>query len=310
MSSIGPSLPPHLLAKRKRQREENAQSDATTTPGAKRAKTPPADQVQEEKRPRIAGPAPPSGPASDKSSPSAVQREEPHRVVGPAPPPAPLDERPTEPANLIDDENSSDDDDDFGPAPPSMADVQRHNALADEAINRPSRPGPDEQPAKAKRDDWMMIPPKADDLAARMDPSKLRARGFNTGKGAKAPAGPSGGLNSAWTETPEEKLKRLQNEAMGVKGSAATDFDAREYAKSKEREDQARRIRAHTDKNRGQSLIDQHKKVQKIEDDDPSKRAFDREKDIGGGVIGNVQRKEMLKKAGDFSSKFAGGSYL
>lgn len=300
MSAIGPSLPPHLLAKRKRQREESAQDDPTTAPGAKRAKSPPTEETQEEKRPRVAGP----------THPSESQESARPRIVGPAPPPAPLDERPTEPANPADEESSSDDDDDFGPALPSAIDLQKQNASANDPINRPSRPGPDEQPAKAKRDDWMMVPPKADDLAARMDPSKLRARGFNTGKGAKAPAGPSGGLDSAWTETPEEKLKRLQNEAMGVKGSAATDFDAREYAKSKEREEQARRIREHTEKNRGQSLIDQHKKVQKIEDDDPSKRAFDREKDIGGGVIGNVQRKEMLKKAGDFSSKFAGGNYL
>jgi hypothetical protein len=46
-------------------------------------------------------------------------------------------------------------------------------------------------------------------------------------------------------------------------------------------------------------------------EDDPSKRAFDREKDMGSGVrIGNVQRQQMLNKASDYSSKFSGGSYL
>ena len=46
-------------------------------------------------------------------------------------------------------------------------------------------------------------------------------------------------------------------------------------------------------------------------EDDPSKRVFDREKDMGSGVrIGNVQRQQMLNKASDYSSKFAGGSYL
>jgi hypothetical protein len=46
-------------------------------------------------------------------------------------------------------------------------------------------------------------------------------------------------------------------------------------------------------------------------DDDPSKRVFDREKDMGSGMrIGHTQRKEMLNKASDFSSKFSGGSYL
>jgi hypothetical protein len=45
-------------------------------------------------------------------------------------------------------------------------------------------------------------------------------------------------------------------------------------------------------------------------DDDPSKRAFDREKDIGGMQIGRSQRKEMMNRAANFSSKFAGGKYL
>lgn len=71
------------------------------------------------------------------------------------------------------------------------------------------------EPAKPKRDDWMTMPPEQDGLASRMDPSKLRARGFNTGKGAKAPA-EKGGDNSAWHETPEQKRKRLEDEMMGV----------------------------------------------------------------------------------------------
>jgi hypothetical protein len=46
------------------------------------------------------------------------------------------------------------------------------------------------------------------------------------------------------------------------------------------------------------------------EDDDPSKRAFDREKDIGGSLLGKSQQKEMMKRASNFSSKFSGGKYL
>lgn len=46
-------------------------------------------------------------------------------------------------------------------------------------------------------------------------------------------------------------------------------------------------------------------------EDDPSKRAFDREKDVGLGVkIGHSQKKEMLDRAANFGSKFAGGKYL
>jgi hypothetical protein len=46
------------------------------------------------------------------------------------------------------------------------------------------------------------------------------------------------------------------------------------------------------------------------EDDDPSKRSFDREKDIGGRHIGEAKKHEMLKKASDFGSRFSKGSYL
>lgn len=59
--------------------------------------------------------------------------------------------------------------------------------------------------------------------------------------------------------------------------------------------------------------MEQHKtqKGSAVEDDDPSKRAFDREKDMAaGGRVGHAQRNEMLKKAAGFSSKFSGGSYL
>lgn len=66
------------------------------------------------------------------------------------------------------------------------------------------------------------------------------------------------------------------------------------------------------EKARGPSLVEQHKGTKGPEaEDDPSKRAFDREKDMGSGMrIGHTQRKEMLNKAAGFSSKFAGGSYL
>lgn len=46
-------------------------------------------------------------------------------------------------------------------------------------------------------------------------------------------------------------------------------------------------------------------------DDDPSKRAFDREKDMSMGMrINSTQRRDMLNKASGFDSKFSGGSYL
>lgn len=127
-------------------------------------------------------------------------------------PPAPLEERPTEPAQPQADE-SSDDDDDFGPAlPPTGAELSE--ATANSNTQEQEQEASKEQ-EKPKRDDWMTMPPEQDGLASRMDPTKLRARGFNTGKGAKAPA-EKGGDSSAWHETPEQKRKRLEDEMMGI----------------------------------------------------------------------------------------------
>lgn len=229
------------------------------------------------------------------------------RVVGPAPPPAPLDERPPVDA---DEDESSDDDDDFGPAlpagPSEQTETQESNHRHDEEAAAREK-----AETKSGRDEWMMMPPKQDDLAARMDPSKLRARGFNTGKGARPAAG-SGGDNGIWTETPEQKRKRLEDEVMGRRGvqEAATERVPAQAVSKKDHETAAK-VREHAAATRGPSLYDRHQKsADKEEEDDPSQRAFDREKDVAGTKIGSAQRRQMMSKAADFSSKFAGGSFL
>ena len=60
----------------------------------------------------------------------------------------------------------------------------------------------------------MTMPPKQDDLAARMDPTKQRPRAFNTGKGARG-LNPADNDSSTWHETPEQKQKRLSDEDDG-----------------------------------------------------------------------------------------------
>jgi hypothetical protein len=90
MSSIGPDLPPHLLAKRKRQAEEVEKAEVA---------------------PVLSNVAPVDVP---KSPDGAEKRR---RVMGPAPPPAPLDELPRTSAH--DDEDSRSSDDDYGPSIPT-----------------------------------------------------------------------------------------------------------------------------------------------------------------------------------------------
>lgn len=72
-----------------------------------------------------------------------------------------------------------------------------------------------------------------------------------------------------------------------------------------------RRIKEHNEK-RGGSLLKAHKQAGRgKEEDDPSKREFDREKDMGLGTkIGEAKKREMVKRAGDFTSRFEKGKYL
>ncbi|KAK3616987.1 hypothetical protein LTR56_025584 [Elasticomyces elasticus] len=278
MSAIGADLPPHLLAKRKRQQEENSKNEPTTASGAKR----------------------PSSPADGEKR---------RKIIGPAMPPAPLEERPSEPpiqpVQSVQ-PDSDDDDDDFGPTLPAAASstTTDHDSRAVMAASLP-----EPAPEKLRRDDWMTMPPKQDDLAARMDPSKQRARAFNTGKGAKG-ASTADDSSSAWNETPEQRQKRLRDEMMGV-AKPETQGPPKATASVKHEPVDAR-TKEQIEKARGPSLMDKHKQTTGPEaEDDPSKRAFDREKDMSTGMrIGHAQRKDLLNQAAGFSSKFAGGSYL
>lgn len=120
-----------------------------------------------------------------------------------------------------------------------------------------------------------------------------------------------------WTETPEEKRKRLEDEVMGRK-KPSSDRTSKgggsggEKRVGEEERETERRIKEYNEK-RGGSLYKAHKQAGKgkEEEDDPSKRGFDREKDMGLGMkIGEAQRREMVRKAGDFGSRFEKGNYL
>ena len=220
MSIVGPKLPPHLLEKRKRQRGE----------------------AQDENN----GNSPQNNTPESVSPGSETKRR---RIVGPAPPPAALEERPSH-GPLTDDESSSDEDD-YGPTLPS--DRNQGDNYGFQYASKPTfdvvPPEDEQKEKKTQRDEWMMMPPKQDDLSARMDPTKIRARKFNTGKGAKGPNEAVGGDGSVWTETPDEKRKRLQDQVLGVSKPAATNGGnkvAKASSKSKAQdEEKQRRIREH-----------------------------------------------------------------
>lgn len=251
----------------------------------------------------------PSIPKPQKPSPP------PKRVLGPALPPAPLSERP-----LCSPDSDSDSDSDYGPSLPPAAGSAAAIALESER-EREAQAAADRsmEPAKPQRPDWMLAPPTSSDWASKIDPTKLKARKFAAGKGGKAPADKSG-VSAIWTETPEEKRQRLEDAVLGRQDSAsATSTEpARAKAQIKADEETAKKISEYNARNRGKSLYEAHAdgsvvagKAKKEEEDDPSQRGFDREKDMAlGGRLGHAKKKELLNRAADFGSRFSKGSYL
>ncbi|KAM5436742.1 hypothetical protein McanMca71_001857 [Microsporum canis] len=247
------------------------------------------------------------GPARPDTPPKRT------RVMGPAlPPPS---SRPESDKDEDDDEDEEDDsDDEYGPSLPPPA--SSTSAVKHETPTEPIPGSAEPEPEVIKRDDWMLKPPDQLNLSARMDPTKLKNRKFNTGNPARPGASKAGGPSNTWTETVEEKRKRLQNEVMGIQApaaaSAASEQDPAKALAAERAEKMSKHIREYNENNRNKSLYSQHKtSAEEQEKDDPSARAFDKEKDIRApSKISHSQRREMLNKAADFNSRFSGGSFL
>ncbi|KAI6082698.1 hypothetical protein F4821DRAFT_206591 [Hypoxylon rubiginosum] len=300
---IGPTAPPPPPSTRP--------SIGPTLPPSNNNKIP----LEEEDSDDDVGPAPPTGP-KPAPSPAPVPAK---RVHGPAPPPAPLSERP--PAGASD---SDSDDDDYGPALPTSS---SHLARQTQAQIAQAEAAAAAAAAGPKRDDWMLAPPPAAGPRAA-DPTKIKNRRFNSGPRANT-SNDGGELSSIWTETPDQKRKRLENAVLGReaqpqqhtsssgnKGSGITNTNTKPL--SREEEAQQERIRSFTEATRGKSLYEEHRSSRQgrplaadEEEDDPSARAFDKEKDMKlGGRVGTAQRRELLNRAADFGGRFAKGKYL
>ncbi|KAF3905511.1 hypothetical protein AA313_de0200767 [Arthrobotrys entomopaga] len=235
MSDIGPALPPHLLAKRKRQQEE-AEKAASEAAAAAAAKDGGLKESEGKRLRDEAATTPAENDVDDKP-------EKRRRVIGPYMP-APVDQMPSRGPDEDDhqrDEEDESSDDDIGPSLPGAS-----TSSVDEEVAAQRRLATHNRPREEKltRDEWMMVPPEQGDWASRADPTKIRNRKFQTGKGAKAPMA-KGGDNSLWTETAADKAKRVADEVMGVRKPATqsgVDEDPKVKAARLEAEDTQRRI--------------------------------------------------------------------
>lgn len=84
----------------------------------------------------------------------------------------------------------------------------------------------------------MLAPPTSGDWTSKVDPTKLKNRKFNSGKGG----GQGKEVAAIWTETPEQKRKRLQDEVMGVSSASGGSSGPKPQDNARD-EETARRIR-------------------------------------------------------------------
>ncbi|KAJ6130979.1 hypothetical protein N7523_001439 [Penicillium sp. IBT 18751x] len=222
------------------------------------------------------------------------------RVMGPSMPPSTSAQPEHDSAPNGTDGSDSESDDDFGPSLPPPAGVM----VAPVETAQPASSAPEKK--GNKRDDWMMAPPDGSDWASKIDPTQIRSRKFNTGRSARS--GASKELDSSWVETPEERMRRLGDAVMGV-GAPSSDKQPKASSTARD-QSMEERIKKYNQQSGKKSRLESSE-ARKEEDDDPSARAFDREKDMAvASKISNAKRREMVSKASDYSSRFTKGNYL
>ncbi|OTA04459.1 hypothetical protein A9Z42_0050450 [Trichoderma parareesei] len=352
MSSIGPQLPPHLTKRRRDSDTDDDDDDNTSSNKHARRDDPPPNQdeidlnasASSDSEDDYAPPKPPSQPTTAPSTTAPAPKAAvvgptlpPHLLAnnttttnkdeialdnsdsedtGPAPP-SPPSFHPT--ANTNPDDSESSDDDSFGPSLPTAATRRQIG---------PSMP-PSTDDDAPKRDEWMLAPPPSSNTFSERDTTRIRARKFASKPSAVSAANASAGgpaSSSIWTETPEEKLRRLQDSVLGRTSSDAAAAQAGMSEKQLKKLQRDEALSASIQATRGKTLLEEHQgggsrksasssrgKVvgAEEEEDDPSKRAFDREKDMAvGGRITATQRRELINKSANFGGRFQKGSFL
>jgi hypothetical protein len=123
-----------------------------------------------------------------------------------------------------------------------------------------------------------------------------------------------------WTETAEEKTRRLADAVLGRGGDNSSAPTAAASTVSQAASADEERIRSYTEQTRGKSLYEEHQMRKKDktaqgqdeeEEDDPTKRAVRWEKDMkGSSTISHAQRRELLQRSANFGDRFQKGKYL
>ncbi|GIJ90803.1 hypothetical protein Asppvi_009766 [Aspergillus pseudoviridinutans] len=205
-----------------------------------------------------------------------------------------------------DEDEDEEADDDYGPSlPPVGGEVTAnlHEVKMDNESHIESGK-PDAHNNNSERDVWMLRPPKPSDLSSRIDPTRLKNRKFQGGQ-SRSYSGEE--VDITWTETPQQKLKRLQDEAMGVSSRPVLNHDRSSTSmtsKSPLRQHDPTKASERSPPPSTDSLVSSF-------NDDPSCRPFRWETDMASAPKrSTLQPQKRVGEAVDFASKFTKAKYL
>lgn len=190
-----------------------------------------------------------------------------------------------------------DSDDDIGPMLPDP----RREAPAQVQIAKPEPPLPQAPASTSSRPDWMLKPPSSKDWHENMDTTKLKSRTFATSRPGRPSPSTDLQKNEKWTDIPGSSTN--VHKVMDSKSDSCLEHQHKTQAEFPSQ---------NLPQKRGESLYithnDKRRKAQP-EEDDVSKRSFDREKDIVRNT--SLQKtNQMAKSAKNMTSMFDTGRYL
>ncbi|OWF53675.1 GPALPP motifs-containing protein 1-like [Mizuhopecten yessoensis] len=296
--SIGPALPPSLKQTKIKSHQTQPENDnigPALPPGFGQHK---AEVRKSSVEKEIIGPVLP--PHLRPVSGSADLESFRPMVKGPALPPGFTKHR-----GDVSDESSADEET-IGPLPTEMdrGDSAGYTAYQFEERAKKMRDrleGKDSKEEKIARESWMTELP-----STKLGQSiGLSARTF------RANAGPDLTDRSAWTDTPEEKEKKLNEEITGTEKGSKRSREG--YCPSKRDKKLRKQIEEYNKSKRPESLMDMHEKKlkneKKNEDDGPKeRRPFDRDLDLQVNKFDEAQKKSIIKKSQKLNTRFGHGS--
>ena len=280
MSFIGPMIPSHLRAD---QEAQDSDSDSDDNFGPKLPSEP------------CRGPAPaPAQTARDESSDSDDD-------FGPALPPHLQNKNPAESRRQ---ESDSSDDEFVGPKMSEITTSVNRESVEQEVEMRARRmrdklDGKDK--AEPQRESWMLELPEEKANRFGLGPRQFSRKGVTQ----------RGGDRSAWTDTPEDKQRKM----MAGEEDEEAEPDTSDLA-ARMRDEKMEKVSQELKQKRGaDTLMDMHekklKKDKKKKEDSgevTERRPFDRDVDLKANQFDEAMKKNMMKMAAKIDNRFSSGS--